>query len=153
GFTTPLHAQSGGTVTGTVIDGATGKFLEGADVSIEGTTIRATTEREGRFTLQNVPSGPHAVVIAYPGFESKSAAVTVNAGQTAAVDVRLGASDVVTLSEFRVAGTKEGMAQAIALQKSSDNMKIVAAGDQYGDIAEGNAAEYLKFLPGVGIDY
>ena len=33
------------------------------------------------------------------------------------------------------------------------NTKIVAAGDQYGDIAEGNAAEYLKFLPGVGVDY
>src|SRR6185295_17462991 len=40
-----------------------------------------------------------------------------------------------------------------ALQRSADNTKVVAAGDQYGDIAEGNAAEYIKFLPGVGIDY
>src|SRR5438128_506629 len=60
---------------------------------------------------------------------------------------------IITLSEFKVAGTKEGMAQAIALQRAADNSKVVAAGDQYGDIAEGNAAEYIKFLPGVGIDY
>jgi len=67
--------------------------------------------------------------------------------------VKLGSGDTITLTEFKVAGAKEGMAQAVALQKVAINSKIVAAGDQYGDIAEGNAAEYLKFLPGVGVDY
>ena len=150
----PARAQStAGTVTGTVIDATTGKFLEGADVSIEGTALRVATEREGRFLLRDVPAGPRNLVVTYPGLETKTAPVAVAAGQSTAANVRLGSSEVITLAEFKVAGTKEGMAQAIALQKSSDNIKVVAAGDQYGDIAEGNAAEYLKFLPGVGIDY
>ncbi len=149
-----VRAQTAaGSLSGTVIDSSTGKFLEGADVAVEGTGQHATTEREGRFTLRDVAPGPHNLVVTYPGLETKSTPVTVAAGANAPLDVRLGASDVVQLSQFRVAGTKEGMAQAIALQHASINAKVVAAGDQYGDIAEGNAAEYLKFLPGVGIDY
>src|SRR6185436_3600835 len=88
-----------------------------------------------------------------PVLETKSSTVNVVAGQSASAPFRLNGSDVVTLAEFKVAGTKEGMSQAIALQRSADNTKVVAASDQYGDIAEGNAAEYIKFLPGVGIDY
>ena len=144
---------TGGIVTGTVIDATTGKFLEGADVSVEGTGLHVATEREGRFTLRDVPAGSRSLVVAYPGLEGASESVVVNAGQAATANIRLGSSGIVQLSAFKVAGTKEGMSQAIALQKSSDNLKLVAAGDQYGDVAEGNAAEYIKFLPGVGIDY
>lgn len=32
-------------------------------------------------------------------------------------------------------------------------MKNVVATDEFGDIAEGNVAEFLKFMPGVNIDY
>ena len=148
-----LHAQQGGSVFGSVIDASTGKYLEGADVTVDGTSISTSSAREGAFQLRDVPAGPHTVTVAYPGLETKSMPVSVVAGQTATLPVRLGASEVVQMTEFKVAGTKEGMSQAIALQRVAINTKIVAAGDQYGDIAEGNAAEYLKFLPGVGIDY
>ncbi len=150
----PARAQAAaGTITGTVIDSTTGKYLEGAEITIDGTTLRAVTARDGSFSVTGVPSGPRNVSVTYPGLESKSSPVTVPAGQTANLAVRLGCTEIITLGEFKVAGTKEGMAQAIAMQKASDQIKVVAAGDQYGDIAEGNAAEYLKFLPGVGIDY
>lgn len=144
---------TGGTVTGTVIDNNTGKYLEGADVTVEGTSIHTATARSGAFELNNVPAGPQKIVVNYPGRDATTVPVDVTPGKAANVPVRLGASDIIELSEFKVAGTKEGMAQAVAIQKVAVNSKIVAAGDQYGDIAEGNAAEYLKFLPGVGIDY
>ncbi|MEY2879156.1 MAG: hypothetical protein RLZZ15_1536 [Verrucomicrobiota bacterium] len=153
-FVPAARAQSaGGTVAGSVVDAATGKYLEGAEISVDGTGVRSTSARDGSFTLTGVPAGPHNVTVTYPGLDAKTTAVTVSTGAAANVAVRLGGSEVVSLAEFRVAGTKEGMAQAIAMQKASDQIKVVAAGDQYGDIAEGNAAEYLKFLPGVGIDY
>jgi TonB-dependent receptor len=148
-----LRAQPGGTISGSVLDGSTGKYLEGAEVSVDGTSLRTTTAREGAYMLVDVPAGAQTVSVAYPGLETKSLPVSVVAGQTTTAPFRLGASEVVKLAEFKVAGTKEGMSQAIALQRVAINTKIVAAGDQYGDIAEGNAAEYLKFLPGVGIDY
>lgn len=153
-FAAPLFAQgTGGVVTGSVVDSNTGKYLEGADVSVEGTSIHTASARSGAFELSNVPSGPQKIVVSYPGRDALTIPVTVEAGKSVSVPARLGSSEVIELSEFKVAGTKEGMAQAVAIQKVSVNSKIVAAGDQYGDIAEGNAAEYLKFLPGVGIDY
>lgn len=148
----PAQAAAGGTgsVAGRVIDASTGKYLEGAEVSVAGQ--HTTTAREGIFSVVGVPAGDFDVTVAYPGLDPKVAPVKVVAGQVASVEVKLG-SEVVQLSTFVVAGAKQGMAEAIALQKAAVNMKVVAAGDQYGDIAEGNAAEYLKFLPGVGVDY
>ncbi len=152
--TTAFAQETGGTVTGTVLDIKTGKYLEGADVSVDGTGLTTTTVRSGAFELRGVPVGAQKLTVAYPGMAPLTLPVAVTGGQTANLPVRLGqTADILTLSEFKVAGTKEGMAQAIALQKAAINAKIVAAGDQYGDIAEGNAAEYLKFLPGVGVDY
>ena len=134
-LTDPLQAQqTGGTLTGTVVDNNTGKYLEGADVSVEGTSLRATSARSGGFELRNVPVGAQKITVNYPGMDAVTLPVAITGGQTSTLPVRLGvASDVVTLTEFKVAGTKEGMAQAVALQKAAVNSKIVAAGDQYGD--------------------
>ena len=150
-----VRAQSAiGGITGSVVDASTGKYLEGADVSVDSGAEQVTTGRDGRFVLNNVPSGSHTVTISYPGLEPSTNSVSVNPGQLTNLPIRLGGSaDVVKLAEFKVAGTKEGMAQAIAIQRAALNMKVVAAADQYGDISEGNAAEYLKFLPGIGVDY
>ena len=64
---TPLHAQQGGSVSGSVIDSSTGKYLEGADVSVDGTSIHTVTERQGSFVLANVPAGSHTITVSYPG--------------------------------------------------------------------------------------
>ena len=151
-----LRAQGGstGTVTGTVLDSTTGRYLEGAEVSVEaeGVSRRTNSERGGAFTLTNIPAGPQTLVVSYPGLDSKSESVTVIAGQSVAASVSLGA-ETVMLEAMTVSTAKEGMAQAQALQKASIQFKLVAASDQFGPVSEGNVGEYLKFLPGVGIDY
>jgi len=145
------RAQSTGTVSGVVLDTA-GRYLEGAEVSVTGTALRAVTEREGVFRLDGVPAGRQVLAISYPGMTAATETVTVGAGQTASLRSTL-RSDTIMLEAFTVATSKEGMSQAIALQKASFNQKLVAASDQFGDISEGNVGEYLKFLPGIGIDY
>ena len=147
----PALAQTTGAISGVVLD-ASGKYLEGAEVSVAGTALAAITEREGVFRLSGVAPGAQTVRVAYPGMAPASQAVSVTAGQTATVRVQL-KSDTIVLEAFTVSTSKEGMAQAIALQKASFNQKLVAAADQFGDISEGNVGEYLKFLPGIGIDY
>jgi iron complex outermembrane recepter protein len=151
-----LRAQgsSTGTVTGTVLDSSTGKYLEGAEVSIEsqGVSLRTNSERGGEFNLSNVPAGPQTLVVSYPGLESKSESVTVVAGQSVTVPVSL-AAETIMLEALTVSSAKEGMSQAQALQKASVQFKVVAANDQFGPVSEGNIGEYLKFLPGVSIDY
>jgi TonB-dependent receptor len=151
-----LRAQDGstGTVTGTVLDSSSGRYLEGAEVSIasQGVSLRTNSERGGEFTLTGVPAGPQSLAVSYPGLESKSETVNVVAGQTVSVPVNL-SGETVMLEALTVSTAKEGMAQAQALQKASIQFKLVAANDQFGPVSEGNVGEYLKFLPGVGIDY
>lgn len=147
----PALAQSTGTVTGVVVD-SSGRFLEGAEITVNGTSLLTTSEREGVFQLAGVPAGAQTLTVRYPGMAPATQPVQVTAGGTANVRALL-KSDTIVLEAFTVSTSKEGMAQAIALQKASFNQKLVAASDQFGDISEGNVGEYLKFLPGIGIDY
>ena len=102
-----LRAQSStGAIAGSVVDAGTGKYLEGADVAVDSGAIQVTTGRDGRFVLNNIASGSHTIAVSYPGLESTTSTVVVNAGQTANLPIRLGGtSDVVKLAEFKVAGT------------------------------------------------
>lgn len=149
-----LSAQTAatGTISGRVLDNESGKYLQGAEVLLSGTERHAVTDRDGSFAFADVPAGPQTVVVSYFGLDAKTEAVTVTAGQPAGVTVRLG-SEVVKLDEYKVSSLKEGMAQAVALQKMSVQTKMVAASDQFGPVSEGNVGEYLKFMPGVSIDY
>ncbi|MFT3780659.1 MAG: TonB-dependent receptor [Nibricoccus sp.] len=146
-------AQQTGTITGQVMNESTGKYLEGAEVTLSGTDLHTTTERDGRFAFRNVPSGAQKIVVNYPGLDASETAVDLEPGASREVKVKLTSGEVITLGVFKVEGTKEGMAQAIALQKVSIESKLVAASDQFGNISEGNIGEYLKFLPGVGVVY
>jgi iron complex outermembrane recepter protein len=141
-----------GTVTGQVLDSTTGKYLEGADVVVQGTDIHAATSRDGRFSLSQVPAGQQTVIVTYLGLETQRVPVTVDANQSVPLAIRM-TSDIVQLDSFKVTSMREGMAQAVALQKLSVQSKVVAAADQFGPVSEGNIGEYLKFLPGVTIDY
>ncbi len=152
---TPATAtqEGSGTIRGRVFDNNGGKYLEGAEVSLQGTALTTATERSGGFTLRNVPAGTYTIVVNYTGLDTKTETVVVSSGQTAELAIGLSEGDIVNLTEFRVQGAKEGMAQAVALQKVSLQTKLVAAADQFGPISEGNIGEYLKYLPGLSVDY
>src|SRR5690606_29460040 len=56
---------------------------------------------------------------------------------------------------FTVATRRETNTAAIATneQRFALNIKTVIETDAFGDVAEGNVGEFLKFLPGVTVDY
>lgn len=149
----PAFAQgTTGSIAGTVLDEAQGNYLEGAEISVDGTALRTTSERGGAFVLSNVPAGTQSITVKYPGMSPVKETVVVNAGDTARVSTKL-TSEVIQLAEYSVKSNREGMSQAIAIQKISIQSKMVAASDQFGPVSEGNVGEYLKFLPGVTVDY
>lgn len=153
----PVHAQSAatGTVTGRVLNQRTNEYLRNAVVTVVGTAISSTAEEGGNFQLLNVPAGPQTLRFVYAGLESKDETVNVVAGQTQRIEVVLGASDsnVIKLESFVITTEREGNAKAIMEQKNSIESKRVLATDTFGSISEGNVGEFLKYLPGVMIDY
>ena len=58
------------------------------------------------------------------------------------------------LAAFVVTTSKEMAASAIAIneQRFSPNIKNILSTDEFGFVPEGNAAEFIKFLPGVTIE-
>src|SRR4029079_1955771 len=61
----------------------------------------------------------------------------------------------VKLSEFVVAERKEMDAAALAIneQRFAPNLKTVVSTEDFGSIAESNVGEFLKFMPGVTINF
>ena len=62
-------------------------------------------------------------------------------------------NEVVRLDKFVVSNEREGNAKAIMEQRAALNMKSVVASDNFGDVTGGNIGEFMKYLPGVVIDY
>lgn len=144
-------AAADGIVVGQVSNAATQSFLEGAEVSIEGSGRSVTTDREGRFEL-SVPEGMATLVVRYTGLDPKKMTVDVKPGARAVQDVEMNSS-VYKLDAFTVSGPREGSASAITKQREALNVKNVVASDSFGNIADGNIGDFLQQLPGITAVY
>ncbi|HEY1107071.1 MAG TPA: carboxypeptidase regulatory-like domain-containing protein, partial [Opitutaceae bacterium] len=148
-----------GTLSGRVQSEATGRYLPNARVTVKGTDLVAFTDESGSYRLSNVPAGAVALEAFYSGLEARTATLTVTGGQNSETDFKLSAkadaSGVLKMDAFVASTSKvmEGEALATNEQRFAANIKNVVATDAFGDIAEGNVAEFMKFLPGVTIEY
>ena len=155
-------AQSAtGVISGRVFNPATGEYIRNAEVRVEGTPQAVITEEGGQYRIANVPAGNVTVEVRYTGYDTQRLQVNVPAGGAATQDFELAGSaatrkqgdQIVTLGAFTVSTEREGNAKAIMEQKGAMNVKTVVAADSFGDIAEGNIGEFLKFMPGIQLDY
>lgn len=141
--------QADGFVIGQISNRATGVYLAGAVISIDGDGVAATTDSDGSYRIALEP-GSHVVSVSYPGLDGKAALVHVVSAQRTRCDFAL-ASEIYRMSEYVVASEREGSALAIALQRQSPNLKNVVSADAFGSLA-GNPADLLERVPGVTID-
>jgi TonB-dependent receptor len=156
-------AQAGGSgsVAGRVRNIGNDRFLNNARVVIEGLGRETFTNEFGEYRFDDVPAGEQRIRAGYTGLDSEVTVVTVEAGQSARRDFNLtsreryGDDKAVVLNEFVVQSNREYEGNALALneQRFSPNVKVVVSADAFGDISEGNPGEFLKYLPGLSVDY
>ena len=144
-------AQNPGIVSGQISNGATGAYLEGAEVAVEGSARTVLTDREGRYEIA-LPPGMATLAVRYTGLDRKTVTVDVQPGARTVSNIEL-TSGVYKLSAFTVAGEREGSAQAITRQREALNVKNVVASDSFGNIADGNIGDFLQQLPGITAVY
>jgi len=104
--TTAAHAQQG-TITGQVLDAQTMRPLVAVQVFIPQLSIGVLSNRDGTFTLINVPAGQVQVRAQLLGYRTTDQQVTVGAGETMRISFNM-ASDVLALDELIVTGTAGG---------------------------------------------
>jgi iron complex outermembrane receptor protein len=156
-----LQAQGTGSIQGRVYNPATQQYVRNAEVRLEGTNQVVNTETDGSFTFNNVPAGAASVSITYTGYDTARESFTVSAGQTAVREINLTSAatranvggETIQLQAFTVSTEREGNAKAIMEQKKNMNVTTSVASDIFGDVTDGNIGEFLKFLPGVDVDY
>ncbi|MBM3855471.1 MAG: hypothetical protein FJ399_20335, partial [Verrucomicrobia bacterium] len=154
-----LAQQQAGAISGRVSNATNGNYVEKARVAVEGTTLETFTDEAGFYRLDRVPAGTAKVRAFFTGLVTHTADVVVAAGQTATHDIVLegfqkpgvAGGEVVKLGEYVVSASKEmeGAAIAINEQRFAANIVNVVAADEFGSMAEGNVAEFMKFLPGI----
>lgn len=96
-------AQEGATVEVTVADSATQAPIAGVRVTSSALRWAGVSDAAGRVRLRDLPPGTHTVLASHPGHAPREAAVTLRAGETAALRLVL-VPTAVTLERLRVEG-------------------------------------------------
>jgi len=157
----PAWAQGTGTVQGRVFNPASGSYVRNAEVRLEGTQQVTFTEGDGSFQFLNVMVGSTTITVTFTGYNTAKETFTVTAGQTAVREINLTSAaaapatkdGVVQLTAYTVSSEREGNAKAIQAQRAAMNITTSVASDIFGDVTAGNVGEFLKYLPGVDLDY
>ena len=122
----PAAAQTR-TLTGSVTDASTGQPLEGARVSVRGTSLAATTGAAGVFTLGNLPTGGITINIRRIG--SNPVEIVLPPGQN---EIRVTLTrDPLRLSDVVVTGQATGverrnLANAVATVSGEEVSRVSA---------------------------
>ncbi|MFC4848006.1 carboxypeptidase regulatory-like domain-containing protein [Hephaestia sp. GCM10023244] len=151
-------AHQRGTVAGQVIDQASGVYLRDAMVEIEGPDGQrrtTTTGDAGAFRFQDVAVGTARITVSFVGYLSRTQDVAIQSNGTVRLDFDLqqsgrdgeASSGGIVVSGIREAGARELMSQRNELQIAD-----MLSTEAYGDIAGGNPAEFLKYMPGIDVD-
>lgn len=140
--------QSTGKISGRVLDSQTGEPLPGANVLIKGTAIGASTNLDGRYTIENAPAGADTLRVSYIGYTTREVAVQVREGASIALDLELQAVGVKG-KEVVVTAQASGQNAAINQQLASQNVVNVVSAARIKELPDANAAESVGRLPGV----
>lgn len=157
----PLVANAQGAtgqITGRVLNAATQEYVRNVEVRVAGTALVSVSEEGGYYRLSDVPSGEVTLVTSYPGHVITRVLLTVGVGVMTRRDLEIEPAaargeTTLQLEKIFVLAERDGQAKALAEQKNAMKVQTVMSADNFGDIAEGNIGEFLKFMPGVVLDY
>ncbi|WP_367772331.1 TonB-dependent receptor [Flavobacterium sp. WC2421] len=91
-ISTLTFAQTKGTISGVLTDkDSNNETLPFANVLLKGTSINATTDIDGKYTV-NAPAGNYVIQFSFIGYESIEIPVIVKSGETIALNQALGSS-------------------------------------------------------------
>ena len=151
-----------GAVSGRVQHAVTGQYLPNARVTLRGADQVVFTDDAGIYRLTPVPAGEVTLEVFYTGLDPQEARLRVGPGESATRDFALTSvarygrdAAAVRLDAFVVATSRDTEGETLATneQRFAANLKAVVSTDSFGDMAEGNVGEFLKFLPGISGDH
>ncbi len=148
-----LFAQNG-TIRGSVYDDATGEYLPGVTIFLEGTTLGTLTDLDGKFSL-NVPSGSYNMRVSFISYETMIIqGVQVNEGQVTLFEtLRLKETSVelteVVITAQSVRNTDNAL---LAIKMKSANVIDGVSSVGIKKTGDSDAAASMKRVTGVSVE-
>ncbi len=142
-----------GTIEGKATDKKTGEALPGVMVTIDGTTMGASADIDGKFIITNVKPGKYKLRASYISFDPLVfEGVEVKAGKTTSVPVVM-SENTVALQEVTITGVKKTNTDVsmINTTRMSPLVSIGISGQQILRSQDRDASEVIKRLPGTTI--
>ena len=152
-FSAELGAQTGGRVVGRVLDAGTGRGIAGAVVEVRGTSRRAASQIDGRFTLIDVPPGSVSLGARMIGYGTKVVqGVTITAGTVVTIDITL-AAETLQLEELtvNVEAERGSVSKALDEQRTAANVMNSITAEQIARSPDSDAGEAVKRVSGVTV--
>jgi len=150
-FGSVTFAQTSGKIAGKVTDLDTGEPLPGANVTIVGTSMGASTDSQGRYFILNVPPGTYTLRVSFIGYKAVSTErVRTTVGLTTEVDFALETSmvegeEVVITAEAPLVEKSLTASQTSIGTSELDNALPVRSLD---DIVETTASTFRGYMRG-----
>ena len=107
------------TISGTVVDDATGQPIPGANVIVKGTKKGAVTDFDGNFTIV-VPDNATTLVVSYIGYSTKDVAIVVGENLTIRLSEDASQLDEVIITALGVTKSRERVSYAAQTIRAED---------------------------------
>src|ERR1700730_9506664 len=147
----PAAGQSGkGTIAGTARDSA-GASLPSTVIELQPLGRREVSDDQGQFRIPDVPAGEYTLTASYVGLNPFSTTVKVEPGQTVNIDAVLqvaSQADQVIVTAERL----QGEAEAINIERSSDEIVQVLPARVINSLPNTNIADAVGRLPSVSLE-
>ena len=150
---TPIFAQEGGTIRGTIKDSKTKEDIIGATILVQGINKGAATDVNGFFSFGKIPAGTYSLKISFVGYESKIyEGVKVASNQVTELNLSL-AEESATLAEVKVVAQKLTNTEVSVISEIKAAQLVVSgiSAAQITKTLDRTAAEVVKRVPGVTI--
>jgi len=148
-----LQAQNG-TIRGTVYDDATGEYLPGVTIFLEGTTMGTLTDLDGKFNL-SAPRGTYDLRVSFISYETTIIkGINVTEGEVSLYDNLRLKEATVELTEVVIAaqGVRNTENALMTIKRKSANVIDGISATGFKKIGDSDAASSMKRVTGVSVD-
>lgn len=143
-----------GTIRGSVLDGRTGETLVGVTVLVKGTTIGASTDLDGKFSIK-ISEGSHDLQISYISYQTLTLeGVLVRQNEITLIDDILLQESSVELAEVVISAEAIRTTEAVLMTMKKQSVVIMdgISSAKIKLIGDATAVEAAKRVTGVSIE-
>jgi hypothetical protein len=135
-----------GSIRGFVYEEETGEAVIFTNVYLKGTSIGASTDVNGYFSITPIPVGDYTLMVTYLGYDTLREAVSVEAGKIKTLKLFLTKSSV-QMKTVEISAAKQERQTNVTMSVTKATPKEIRQIPTVGGTAD--LAQYLQVLPGV----